>query len=233
MIEKKSFILWSLMVGYLCCILVGQSIQQLDDPCASNPCNRTSKCVQDGKGNYTCQCNYMFNKENCLNESLADGLCTLLKPCLNNGTCVDYNYVDYYYCFCYGNYYGQRCEFYSRVCEKQPCLNGGVCYGNGADGYYCSCFYPYYGTNCTNVHNETSTSLPSNSTLPPDDPCASSPCQHGGICQPHVRSYKCICSSDRTGSNCEALIDDKKQPPSKVSFSFFFSLFNLFNTINH
>ena len=35
------------------------------------------------------------------------------------------------------------------------------------------------------------------------DECASSPCQHGGICTDGINGYMCTCVQGYSGSNCE------------------------------
>nr|5KXH_B Chain B, Coagulation factor VII [Mus musculus]5KY2_B Chain B, Coagulation factor VII [Mus musculus] len=35
------------------------------------------------------------------------------------------------------------------------------------------------------------------------DQCASNPCQNGGTCQDHLKSYVCFCLLDFEGRNCE------------------------------
>nr|5KY3_B Chain B, Coagulation factor VII [Mus musculus] len=35
------------------------------------------------------------------------------------------------------------------------------------------------------------------------DQCASNPCQNGGACQDHLKSYVCFCLLDFEGRNCE------------------------------
>eukprot|EP00118_Oscarella_pearsei_P013661 m.110718 g.110718 ORF g.110718 m.110718 type:complete len:640 (+) comp37413_c0_seq4:4845-6764(+) len=40
-----------------------------------------------------------------------------------------------------------------------------------------------------------------------EDPCSSSPCQNGGVCEPlEDGDFRCVCSSTRTGKKCESCI---------------------------
>lgn len=38
---------------------------------------------------------------------------------------------------------------------------------------------------------------------PPSDPCGHNPCQHGGVCQSALGTYRCACTAGYTGNNCE------------------------------
>ncbi|VDK43754.1 unnamed protein product [Anisakis simplex] len=52
------------------------------------------------------------------------------------------------------------------------------------------------------------------------DQCYSSPCQHGATCIPLESRYRCVCTPDRTGVNCEAtLFSDTCLPNSCYSNS--------------
>lgn len=213
------------------------------DPCYSNPCNSSQRCISDYSGNYTCECSYLYSPENCFNQTLANGACLALNPCRNGGTCFDYGYVDYYFCNCASNYYGKDCENYSFVCQSIMCYNGGTCVSTGSDTYYCLCVYPYYGGKCeySNYYNQSSsTNYPPTTSSYISDPCQSAPCLYNGKCQIIVgfvyNTYKCYCTSDRTGYNCETPIDNNNnghRSVVNVSFRFFLSLFNVFNSNNN
>ncbi len=54
-------------------------------------------------------------------------LCDLLKPCQNNGTCVNNNTVlRGYTCLCLLNFNGTECQYDNQPCQPNTCLNNGI-----------------------------------------------------------------------------------------------------------
>ncbi|XP_037922140.1 protein crumbs isoform X2 [Hermetia illucens] len=73
-------------------------------------------------------------------------------------------------------------------CRNYPCMKYGTCLSK-QDGYECHCTPRYAGKNC-----EVDTG----------PPCASQPCQHGGVCVEDLRGdFQCNCPSKYVGRYCE------------------------------
>jgi hypothetical protein len=92
-------------------------------------------------------------------------------PCTNGGTC-EARPTGVFACNCMRDYHGYTCEFRTcsmnrsnrkttkqymrlcsisgKVCEPNPCLNGGTCSPYGVDTYSCNCPFGYTGRNCEN-----------------------------------------------------------------------------------
>ena len=92
--------------------------------CAKNPCLNNGVCLQNDLGSY-CKCAVNFYGTNCSICTMKFCLfvcCALIEnkykftssnlcssnPCLNNGTCNQYQSANYY-CQCPVNYNGQNC----------------------------------------------------------------------------------------------------------------------------
>lgn len=82
-------------------------------------------------------------------------------------------------------------------CVPDPCLNGGICYGNNL----CNCT----GTGYTGSTCETAI----------DDDCNPNPCLNGGTCVDGagVGNFTCNCPTGFTGTLCEINIDDCNPNP--------------------
>ena len=76
---------------------------------------------------------------------------------------------------------GYDCETDIDDCERDPCMNGGIC-ADGVNNYLCQCLDGFYGKRCeTNV-----------------DECSSAPCQNGR-CVDIVNGYTCECAAGFEG----------------------------------
>lgn len=61
------------------------------------------------------------------NNTSSNTRCHWLKPCLNNGTCIDnIPASDGYYCSCPPGFNGTNCESNNRVCKPNTCYNNGM-----------------------------------------------------------------------------------------------------------
>jgi hypothetical protein len=112
-------------------------------------------------------------------------------PCKNGASCNKIGYLDYS-CSCSttcgSSYAGKNCEI-SNFCSSAPCLNGGQCINTNST-FICMCPRGFSGINCEIVI----------------DYCSPNPCQNGGSCQKWgFFNYKCSCSTNYTGSNCQQI----------------------------
>ncbi|CAH1277136.1 SVEP1 [Branchiostoma lanceolatum] len=87
---------------------------------------------------------------------------------------------------------GFVCQSDIKTCERDVCLNGGICTSCFGDSHkMCSCLPGFSGERCeTNV-----------------DECSSSPCVNGGTCVDGDNSYSCTCAQGFDGDNCENDLD--------------------------
>jgi hypothetical protein len=93
-----------------------------------------------------------------------------------------------------------------KVCEPNPCLNGGTCSPYGLDTYSCNCPFGFTGRNCENrTRGVLSDSREMLLYCALGDPCVPSPCQNNGRCRPNIASgtYACDCPTYFLGQNCE------------------------------
>ncbi|KAJ8734397.1 hypothetical protein PYW07_014948 [Mythimna separata] len=193
------------------------------DPCASNPCQNAARCVEDVRGDYSCDCPPNYHGTYTL---LARYVHTLRggrgrpvrvephgtythcevdagdpcasNPCQNAARCVEDVCGDYS-CDCPPNYHGMYCELevsLDPLCVAGPCRNNGSCsVPPGADSYVCACPPGYTGRNC-----ETDV-----------DECAAqaAPCLNGGSCQDAVNNFTCDCTgTGYTGARCELNVNE-------------------------
>lgn len=87
-----------------------------------------------------------------------------------------------------------------RVCEKNPCRNGGACRVIGKK-FKCNCKNGYTGKTCEIDMFEHSSK------------CRRSPCFNQGTCIETTNSYKCNCRKGFTGRNCQTDIDECASSP--------------------
>ncbi|XP_042182005.1 protocadherin Fat 2 [Oncorhynchus tshawytscha] len=92
-------------------------------------------------------------------------------------------------------------------CDSNPCLNAGTCEEESNGGFLCSCPVPFYGPRCELDNN----------------PCASQPCAHGGVCVPKSQGYICNCQLNMAGIRCQSLIDGCSPNPCLEGYNCTFS----------
>ncbi|XP_061098167.1 delta-like protein 4 [Conger conger] len=116
--------------------------------------------------------------------------CTHHKPCLNGATCMNTGEGSYT-CSCRPGFNGVDCQLRVKLCDSNPCRNGGMCM-DLEGGYECTCPRGFKGQNCEQSLR-----------------CADTSCFHNGKCRERDdgRSYVCECPRGFTGLNCEKIVD--------------------------
>uniref|UniRef100_A0A6Q2X482 Notch receptor 2 n=1 Tax=Esox lucius TaxID=8010 RepID=A0A6Q2X482_ESOLU len=171
------------------------------DHCALQHCVH-GDCVEQLSG-YRCECQAGWVGQHCDQEQ---DECQS-SPCQHSGTCVDRH--NGYVCHCRPGFTGPNqgfihttfiygpsclnCEVNIDECASSPCGNHGSCVDE-VNSFTCLCAPPYSGSNP--IHTaELSGTLPGKHCLEELVPCASHPCEMGGVCQPtsDYTSYTCRC----------------------------------------
>ena len=127
-------------------------LNDVDNPCASNPCSSSEEChqLQNQRSDYICLCPTNFTGTNCsvLDQMCADGFCSahgLCKPtyrALLSGN-------TFPHCICSLDRFGHRCGLMYDTCIQNPCQNNGTCYTTAKpDEFVCICNSQFYGTMC-------------------------------------------------------------------------------------
>lgn len=100
--------------------------------CASNPCTPNKICKAKFGGGFDCVVNNLFHE--------------------NFKTLYDQNVIYIFFMLfkCPANRAGVNCEIHNDLCERNPCLNGGVCSAVAGGSFICECSKPWSGTNCEN-----------------------------------------------------------------------------------
>ncbi|KAH9487879.1 long-chain fatty acid transporter fat1 [Bulinus truncatus] len=180
------------------------SVPTSGNVCSSNPCLNGGQCKYSGLNSYICICRDQFKGSKC---ELDPDPC-LTKPCTNGGRCeIDTEAPNSFTCRCKDNLLGSRCS-YGKHCWPNPCKQGGTCV-EGPTAPLCDCAAGFHGLYCDKTTN----------------PCESSTCQHGSLCQVDaVGSYFCNCSSGYSGRHCEIVdppamvLDNMTSSPSTLIF---------------
>ncbi len=61
-----------------------------------------------------------------INCSISSTACAMLKPCQNNGICINTNNTyNGYICSCPPGFNGTQCQFDHRACKTNTCWNNG------------------------------------------------------------------------------------------------------------
>lgn len=100
-----------------------------------------------------------------------------------HGQCMKYSNIDKYFCHCDSHWRGLLCDIKEHFCD---CSHDSLCLGSA--NYRPICLCPYYkgGPRC--LLNST---------------CRMNVCNNGGTCIPQDNHYRCICTDEFEGFNCE------------------------------
>ncbi|KAI7805359.1 putative protein eyes shut-like protein [Triplophysa rosa] len=201
------------------------------DGCYEQPCLNGCTCLSRRTA-YTnlppfeCLCPTQFTGINC-SEIIGQQNCS--KRC-KKGTCQQISSTSYR-CECLTGYAGAYCERKSRLCDSNPCRNGGRC-EETVNGYVCKRPGGFTGLSC-----ETTTEVDSycksngcqlDEVCAADKPnsscvcvglecseqpevCGTLPCLNGGTCVALNGQFQCRCRPGFSGKNCEEIIDFCKQ----------------------
>lgn len=86
-------------------------------PCRLNPCFNSGVCIENNRGDYTCNCQNGYTGIHCETEISVHPLCEN-KPCLNDGICKVAPGTSKIECDCAKGFSGTRCE----VCHVLLCF---------------------------------------------------------------------------------------------------------------
>ncbi len=122
-----------------------------------------------------------------LNCNISIDTCSMARPCLNNGTCLNTN--SSFICLCPPwQFTGTYCEIDIRPCQTYTCLGQGICNETNATSFICQCKPGYEGIHCESLINY----------------CLNVTCQNNGQCRPTLLNFTCDCTSkDYSGRYCE------------------------------
>ena len=113
----------------------GSAADQLNKPYAIRFDNYGNLYVADEHNHriqkFTLTLNFS-SQNNCIDSyttefysTVSNNPCTILRPCLNNGTCMNTDNNRNYSCSCMSGFYGLHCELSSRPCTSTTCSNYG------------------------------------------------------------------------------------------------------------
>ena len=151
-----------------CCVF-------LANPCASNPCGNNGQCVPSNSGFY-CECSLGYFGNRCERKWSMDSTNRLHCACHQvlfahrtlarmvahvNHVLTVFSFVTVHRIIrdCVANFvrafvrqiindWHAPPSVLGKVCEPNPCLNGGTCSPYGLDTYSCNCPFGYTGRNC-------------------------------------------------------------------------------------
>ncbi|CAF4054909.1 unnamed protein product [Adineta steineri] len=127
-------------------------LDNIKNPCSSNPCNSNQECypLMNQISKYICLCSSNLTGNNCLdtNQMCIEGFCALNSLCK-----PDYRNIlngnEMPYCICPLNQYGRRCNLFYDKCLSNPCQNNGICLiSSKPDQFSCKCSSQSYGDLC-------------------------------------------------------------------------------------
>ena len=141
-----------LPVSHFAKVLHLRQVNELENPCLSDPCPANATCypLMNDHSQHVCVCKDNYTGEECSNEDeeCRDGHCGEGSLCRTNyGAAHRGNYHPY--CVCPYNRSGDQCEIEHDRCRPNPCLNGGSCYASSRfDQFLCQCLKEYHGLTC-------------------------------------------------------------------------------------
>lgn len=175
--------------------------------CAASPCENGGTCEDAADNAYLCTCLAGYSGTNCQIAAA----CTP-NPCQNGGRCAPTG-PSTFACNCLTGTSGQLCEVVTTCPLLSAPAHGDVGVSSqtptGTATYECDAGFVLSG-NATRTCQSSGKWTGSDPTcVKTDDPCASAPCQHGGMCTPGSgTSFTCTCAgTGYTGATCETLVD--------------------------
>lgn len=138
---------------------------------------------------------------------MSNRACSILQPCLNNGTCHNINSTLGYNCSCVTGFNGEICQSDDRVCRPDSCWNDGIsreternersdsisfvvgtCIQISNTAFQCQCAPGWEDEICQTMINY----------------CSDDICLNAGVCQSSLLSYSCLClAGSYAGRTCE------------------------------
>lgn len=179
--------------------------------CATNPCQNAGDCTDGANGAYTCACQPGYRGTHCQIATV----CTP-NPCVNEGVCQATSATTYM-CMCKPGYSGATCQNVT-ICPSLTAPTNGNLYvstttnavGTVAQAE-CNQGYALSGSpsRTCQANGQWSGTPPMCVSIGGGGPCASNPCQNGGVCTPGAgTSYTCSCSgTGYTGATCSTPVD--------------------------
>ncbi|TKR62070.1 hypothetical protein L596_026077 [Steinernema carpocapsae] len=127
------------------------------DACKEHFCVNDAKCIDDGIGGYSCECEPDYAGDYCESPkpAILDATVTCFMDtvkCANNSTCWPGNPdntddEDDYKCICRPGFIGKYCEDELPCAITNPCKNGGECYRENGKAV-CECLSIWTGDFC-------------------------------------------------------------------------------------
>ncbi|XP_071833177.1 uncharacterized protein [Apostichopus japonicus] len=215
--------------GYICessqsdpsCVSGGIEIP-IRDRCLSYPCKNQGVCsniIQDRYEGFVCLCPDGYGGVLCAERLDNDPSLRRCfgSTCQNGAVCynsyIEFSDITYsmeYTCVCEPGYAGRDCSRLAGLrnpCtnsgNNSPCLNPGVCRNmfispDNEENFFCDCLVGFAGSRCER---------------PAEDPCASSPCQTGGVCTSLSGYFRCSCPFNTNSLTCENIPAIDITPP--------------------
>ena len=148
------------------------------------------------------------------NCNISSSPCDVLKPCQNNGTCVNATTsLSGYSCACLSGFGGENCQYDRRPCKPDTCWHdgsccfpffvdtktifyfSGTCYETSISTFVCSCQNGWTGDHCETMINY----------------CHNITCENNGVCRPSFMNYTCECLGESfSGRHCEIVATKTK-----------------------
>ncbi len=183
--------------------------------CAAAPCENGGVCTDGADTSYTCACPTGYGGTNCQIAAA----CTP-NPCLNGGSCAPTGATTFA-CTCPSGYAGTTCQIVTTCPGLSAPSDGDVSVSSQVAGgvaqYECDTGYVLSGGATRTCQGNGTWTGSAPTCIAVSSPCASSPCQHGGVCTPGAgTSYSCSCAgTGYTGATCATAVDcGALAPPS-------------------